>query len=151
MPEEITQELDDAAKLAALTAEFEAFKQKVRAEAARVKGETGWCEDGVNKTLGRLGLPSLPKPKTYVFEVDTAGVLRYEIRAIDPTTAREQFEQQVKADSGTSRLQYGCKVGALVPNLETVRTSGGHTAEELAAPPIVTDDDEDDEDEDNDY
>lgn len=44
-------------KADAVQAEFDAFKQQVRAEALRVQREMSWCDSGLNETLSRLGLP----------------------------------------------------------------------------------------------
>ncbi len=141
-------------QLAALQAEFTAFKARVRNEAIRVKNYNGWCDSGVNESLRNLDLPGLPQVRTYRFEFPTTGVVRYEVNAYGPDEALAEVTKQVSRDSTSDRLRYGCKVGALTFDQEKVVKSGGHSEEELAAQAayataVTTQDDEDDDEDDD--
>lgn len=98
------------ARADALQAELAAFKSQVREEAIRVASEQGWCDSGLNRTLGRLGLPEKQQPRrvTVPIMVTSPVSVRVEIEGVaSDAEALERIRREPELALSVARRMYG--------------------------------------------
>jgi hypothetical protein len=75
-------------EVAAVRAEFEAFRARVRAKAIEVAEEQNWCNEGLNEVLVDLGLERTPVDCAVTMEV----TLRFDRELTDPDAFGREFQ-----------------------------------------------------------
>lgn len=91
--------------------EFAKFKRLAAVEAKRAKDANGWCQDGYNDAMRRLGLPV---PKAFYIIVPASCTVQYSTLAVTEDEARENVQSVIEADASDKRVYNGSILSEIV-------------------------------------
>lgn len=112
-------ELSLIEQYAALEAEYEDLRVKVRAEILRVHKLRDYCDSGVNEALEELKLDQLPKKVRYYVDAPVTLTVRQTVDAYTQEDALKLAEEKNKENTSYQQITYGRIIKVTDPGTPT--------------------------------